>query len=94
MPEDQVETGNLKLVDLLVFSENSSIYYTWSFVICFMCMFSCYYYLYCTAGRFYVTKYEDLIWGYEPYIFVTVVIEFTFFIDMIFQFFKEYTVVG
>jgi hypothetical protein len=93
--EEEPETGNVKIVDMLIFSESNPIYNVWNFVICFMCMFSCYYYLYCTAGRFYLAIDDiDLIWGFEPYIFATVCIEFSFFIDMVLQFFKEYTPVG
>jgi hypothetical protein len=88
--EEPEDTGNIKIVDFLIFEPKAAMYQVWKFFICFMCMFSCYYYLYITAGRFYVDDDHELIWGYEPYIFATVCIEIAFFVDMILLCFKMY----
>jgi hypothetical protein len=50
--EDEPETGNAKIIDLLIFSENNWIYYLFSLFVSFLCLFSVYYYLYVCAGRF------------------------------------------
>lgn len=96
--EDEPETGNLKIVDLLIFSEKNSLYFIFSMICQALSMFSVYYYLYIiAAGRFYKEQEEhneSLIWGYEPYIFTTIVLEMIFFVDMLLQFFREYTPVG
>ena len=71
---------------MLIFSELSWVYYLFSCFNFITCMFSVYYYLYVAAGRFHNTDphhKDELIWGYEPYIFATVMMEFVFFVDMI-----------
>ena len=92
--EDEPETGNAKIIDLLIFSENNWIYYLFSLFVSFLCLFSVYYYLYICAGRFHEVTDETMIWGYEFYLFVTLLMEMVFFVDMILLFFKEYTPVG
>lgn len=58
-------------------------------------MFSCYYYLYISIGRFEPEpEVKELMWGYEPYIFATLCIEAVYVTDIILQFFKEYKPVG
>ena len=92
--DDEPETGNIKIIDMLIFSENNVIYYLFSLFTSFLSMFSVYYYLYIVANRLHTQTDHAMIFGYEPYLFVTMLMEIIFFTDMLLQLFREYTPVG
>lgn len=84
----------MKVIDMLIFSENNSVYQVFNIMVSFLCLFSSYLYLYIAAFRFSDIIEEKGTEKHVPYFFYTLIIEVVFLFYFSIQFFKEFTPVG
>jgi hypothetical protein len=57
--EKDVANDNIKIIDMMIFSEKNVLYQAFSIIVSFLCLFSSYFYLYVAAFRFSKDIVED-----------------------------------